>query len=70
MLILALMMVLFANHMDERLIEGKLVIRCFAWRRKPEEQREPLVSNSQTGEESDGIRDVEPAYKNVSYLLL
>ena len=48
MLILALMMVLFANHMDERLAEGKRVIRCDGWRRRglDSKEKEPLLVNS------------------------
>ena len=46
MLILALMMVLFANHMDERLAEGKSVIHCDGRRRKGATEKEPLLVNS------------------------
>ena len=48
MLILALMMVLFANHMDERLAEGKRVIRCDGGRRRAldSKEKEPLLVNS------------------------
>lgn len=53
MLILALMMVLFANHMDERLAEGKRVIRCDGGRRRAldSKEKEPLLVNS--GKEPD-----------------
>lgn len=52
MLILALLMVLFANHMDERLAEGKRVIRCDGgreWRKGTTDgsrEKEPLLVNS------------------------
>ena len=57
MLISALMMVLFANHMDERLAEGKSVIRCGGRRGGglSEKEKEPLLVNSQkekSGEEN------------------
>ena len=59
MLISALMMVLFANHMDERLAEGKSVIRCGGRRARggglSEKEKEPLLVNSQkekSGEEN------------------
>ena len=62
MLISALLMVLFANHMDERLAEGKSVIRCGGTRRGSgrvtEEEKEPLLVNSQkerSGEEKCSV---------------
>lgn len=66
MLILALLMVLFANHMDERLAEGKSVIRCDGGRRRGavgNEEKEPLLVNS-SKEPDDEETAVEspPAY--------
>ena len=51
MLILALLMVLFANHMDERLADGKSVIRCDRGRGRRRgtmdgKEKEPLLVNS------------------------
>ena len=55
MLILALMMVLFANYMDERLADGKKVIRCDLHRARmgsSDKEKEPLLVNStKEGEE-------------------
>ena len=57
MLILALMMVLFANHMDERLVDGKSVIRCDRGRSR---EKEPLLVNS-SKEAGDTSSSEEPA---------
>ncbi len=57
MLILALLMVLFANHMDERLAEGKSVIRCDRGRRgrrgMDSREKEPLLVNSSKEPDDD-----------------
>ena len=68
MLILALMMVLFANHMDERLAEGKSVIRCDGRGRRgrsmgDSREKEPLlVNSSKEPDEEDMAVEVPPAY--------
>ena len=64
MLILALLMVLFANHMDERMAEGKSVIRCGGTRRREtltSEEKEPLLVNShkEIGKKENNSEDSE-----------
>ena len=66
MLIAALVMVLFANHMDERLIQGKRVIQCGGHREagmniqtsKSNKDREPLVVNATKEAEDDSSDNV------------
>ena len=65
MLILALMMVLFANHMDERLTAGKSVVRCDGGRRRAAENREKeplLVNSNKEPDEEDTLVEEPPAY--------
>ena len=65
MLILALLMVLFANHMDERLAEGKSVVRCDGRGRSAVSNREKeplLVNSSKEPDEEDTSVEVPPPY--------
>ena len=62
MLILALMMVLFANYMDERLADGKRVIRCDGGRRRSEGEKEPLLVNSSKEPDVEETPREEGAY--------
>ena len=52
MLIAALLMVLFANHMDERVAHGKRVIQCRR-RQMNSNDKQPLLVNSTKEKEKD-----------------
>lgn len=67
MLIVALMMVLFANHMDERLSRGKRVIWCGGLRArtnvfigKRDNDRKPLLVNSAKEAGEDSADNISP----------
>lgn len=65
MLILALLMVLFANHMDERLAEGKTVIHCRNGgtdrsMAKREEKESLLVNTSKKPNNEDTLIEPPP----------
>ena len=57
MLIAALMMVLFANHMDERVASGKRVIRCGGREKRNvydrEKEKDALLVNSSKEADND-----------------